>query len=236
MSGSKEAMSESAPTENRQLPAIIEDDQIPVAGIDEEVRLERDDFKDQYPNRVDNDFLDRSSDKSHEAKIGQAVDSTFFSTMRIGCRVQEISSRDPLRLAIASRDEIDVQMILDELGPASTGSISNRDQEGRTALHIAALSKHAKIISMVLNSYRGHEERQLTLDLSELAEEYSRTVAITGGKSTANGPSRVGKQSLRLSQTSSITQWFDAEKARKMRQLEFRCEVSLILNDNVLIL
>ena len=236
MSESGETMSESAPTANRQLPGIIEDDQTSVADIDEEVRIERDDYKDQYLPRVDNDFLDRSSNKCHEAKIGQAVDSTFFSTMRLGYKVQEISSKDPLRFAIASRDEIDVQIILDELGPAATGSISLRDEEGRTALHIAAFSKNVKIITMVLNSYRRHEERQLTLDLSELAEEYGRTIAITSDKYSANGSNRVGKKSIQLSQTSSISEWFDAEKARKMRQLEFRCEVSVMLNDNVLIL
>ena len=90
MSESGETMSESAPTANRQLPGIIEDDQKSVADIDEEVRIERDDYKDQYLPRVDNDFLDRSSNKCHEAKIGQAVDSTFFSTMRIGYKVQYI--------------------------------------------------------------------------------------------------------------------------------------------------
>ena len=81
MSESGETMSESAPTANRQLPGIIEDDQTSVADIDEEVRLERDDYEDQYLPRVDNDFLDRSSNKCHEAKIGQLP--LFMSTIRV---------------------------------------------------------------------------------------------------------------------------------------------------------
>jgi ankyrin repeat protein len=147
--------------------------------------------------------------------------------------MQETISKDPLIIAITSRDEIDVQMILDELGPAAAGSISSRDQYGRTALHMAALSKSPKIVSMLLGCYRIYEGRQLAVDLQKLEEEYHRTIAEimkkisnTENKNDRNeGESKESRRS-RTSQVSSVKEWFDLEKARKMRQFEFRAEVS----------
>ena len=225
--GHNEEMGLSGTFKSPRLTAIPEDDHMFSAEIEDETKLVRNDFEDLNINRGDNDFLDRSNNKCQEAKVGQAIDSTFFSSMRMSRKMREISSRDPLLSAIASQDEIDVQIILDELGPAASESISVRDQEGRTALHIAALSKSAKIISFVLNSYRRHEERQLTGELIKLAEEYSKTIAMMRDKSPANEANRKRLNTSLLSQLSSVKEWFDTEKARKMRLLEFRCEVSI---------
>jgi ankyrin repeat protein len=109
--------------------------------------------------------------------MNQAVSATFFSSMRVSLNVQNMTSRNPLHIAIASGDVIDVQMILDELGSDATASISSRDHDGRTALHVAALSKSSRIVSLLLESYRVSEGRQLAVDLLSLEEEYKRTLS-----------------------------------------------------------
>lgn len=126
--------------------------------------------------RHQNDCIDAADLRSYNATISQRVDSAFFSSMRISLKTLKSSNRDPLRMAISSRDEIDLQMILDELGPNATKSILARDSEGCTALHIAALSKSPRIVAMLLNSYRIYEGRMMNADLRILNEEYQETI------------------------------------------------------------
>jgi Ankyrin repeat len=130
----------------------------------------------QYKKRHHNDSIDAADLRSHNATISQRVDSVFFSSMQISRKMLQSSSRDPLRIAISSRDEIDLQMILDELGPNATKSILARDSEGCTALHLAALSKSPRIVTMLLNSYRIYEGQVMTADLRILNEEYQQTI------------------------------------------------------------
>lgn len=129
-----------------------------------------------HVKRNHNDCIDAADLRSHNATISQRVDSAFFSSMRISLKTLQSTSRDPLRMAISSRDEIDLQMILDELGPNATKSILSRDSEGCTALHLAALSKSPRIVAMLLNSYRTYESRVLNADLRILNEEYQQTI------------------------------------------------------------
>lgn len=129
-----------------------------------------------HVKRNHNDCIDAADLRSHNATISQRVDSAFFSSMRISLKTLQSTSRDPLRMAISSRDEIDLQMILDELGPNATKSILSRDSEGCTALHLAALSKSPRIVAMLLNSYRIYESRVLNADLRILNEEYQQTI------------------------------------------------------------
>jgi Ankyrin repeat len=130
----------------------------------------------QHKKRHHNDSIDAADLRSHNATISQRVDSAFFSSMRISRKMLQSTSRDPLRIAIFSRDEIDLQMILDELGPNATKSILARDSEGCTALHLAALSKSPRIVTMLLNSYRIYEGRVMNADLRILNEEYQQTI------------------------------------------------------------
>ena len=209
------------------IPAAIDGDESYEARKGNKVESAMGDSLEDLPQlKIDNDYLERSDRRCHQATMDQAIDSTFFSTMRISELLHEVSSKDPLHSAIASRDEIDVQMILDELGNAAASSISARDREGRTALHIAATCRSSNIVGLILNSYRVCEERQLSADLDKLTDEYSRTIAEVV-KSSDRQNMMPGKfKASRNVQSSSVKEWFDMEKDRRMRQLEFRCEVS----------
>jgi hypothetical protein len=104
-------------------------------------------------------------------------DERFTSSIRLSRSLDGVTSRHPLHVAISKGSEIDVQMILDELGPNAVASIQWSDCEGRTALHIAALSKNKKIAAVLLNYFRSWESRQLSSELVALKEEYCETTA-----------------------------------------------------------
>ena len=104
-------------------------------------------------------------------------DERFTSSMRLSRSLDGVTSRHPLHVAISKGSEIDVQMILDELGPNAVASIQWSDCEGRTALHIAALSKNKKIAPVLLNFFRSWESRQLSIEFVALEEEFHETTA-----------------------------------------------------------
>lgn len=104
-------------------------------------------------------------------------DERFTSSMRLSRSLDGVTSRHPLHVAISKGCEIDVQMLLDELGHNAVASIQWSDCEGRTALHIAALSKNKKITAVLLNFYRSWESHQLSLELVALEEEFIKTTA-----------------------------------------------------------
>ena len=217
-------------TASAKIPPIdVENDRKLVANDSYDDLAANDDDQYRRGTDSDHDYVERSNARSHEATISQAVDATFFSSMRVTSRVQETISKDPLVVAITSRDDIDVQMILDELGPAAAGSVSSRDQQGRTALHIAALSRSPRIVALLLGCYRIYEGRQLEADLFKLEEEYNRTITEIMRKDSISNTERKESKVSRVSQCSSVREWFDLERARKMRQFEFRAEVTLDL-------
>lgn len=104
-------------------------------------------------------------------------DERFTSSMRLSRSLDGVTSRHPLHVAISKGSKIDVQMILDELGPNAVASIQWSDCEGRTALHIAALSKNKKITAVLLNFFRSWESRQLSIEFVALEEEFHETTA-----------------------------------------------------------
>ena len=99
-------------------------------------------------------------------------DGRFMSSMNLSRIVDGVTSRHPLHEAISKGSEADVQIILDELGPCAVESIQWSDCEGRTALHVAALSKNKKIATILFEHYRRWEGYQLSKELSILEEEF----------------------------------------------------------------
>lgn len=126
---------------------------------------------------VDTIDLRQSETNFQTASRNNRDDERFVSSMRLCRNLDGFTSRHPLHLAISKGSEIDVQMILDELGPFAAASIQWSDYEGRTALHIAALSKNKKISGVLLNHYRRSEGRQLSAELITLEEEFRETTA-----------------------------------------------------------
>ena len=122
------------------------------------------------------------SDSRKPATNLQAVprngeDDRFKSSMRLSRELDGVTSSHPLHVAISKGSEIDVQIILDVLGPSAVASIQWSDCEGRTALHIATLSGNKKITEVLLNHYRSCEGRQLSEELIALEEEFREITA-----------------------------------------------------------
>jgi hypothetical protein len=173
------------------------------------------------------DFRERGSARFEESAISRTVDQAFFSSMKVAVKSRS-TSNDPLHQAIISADEIDVQMILAELGSGALGAISARDSAGRTALHIAAVCGSARIVTLLLETYRGYEGQQLEYELIRLGDEYQQTIDELR-KTIADQQGASGNKSTKRefdAKIASVDEWFQKERARKMRVLEFRIEVS----------
>ena len=158
--------------------------------------------------------------KSHVASLRQMIDRTFFDSMLIEKRII-LRSDDPLHVAIASTDSIGVQMILEELGKTAPLSVAKRDADGRSAVHLAVMSGSDSIVEHVIGAYRFFEGLQLQAELATLEKERDSSISklklgIQGARGTQDA---FDKHRL------TIDAWFRQEKARKIRQFEFRTEV-----------
>ena len=179
------------------------------------------------------DFRERANPKQFEATVSQTLDTAFFSTMKIatvGPRHRaSLVSNEPLHQAVLAGDEIDVHMILAELGSGAIGAIAARDADGRTALHVAALSGSARITALLLGAYRAYEGQLLEYDLLRLEGEYQKTLDDLKLKAAAaHGDALATNKSLKRDiekKTAAVDDWFEKERARRLRALEFRVEI-----------
>ena len=176
------------------------------------------------------DFRERGNTRFEESAISRTVDQAFFSSMKINLKGRSSSwvSNAPLHQAIFSGDEIDVQMLLAELGSGVLNAISARDSAGRTAVHIAAVSGSARIVTILLETYRAYEGQQLEYELIRLGEEYRQTIDELRKKMTEHQGTSENKSMKRDfdAKMAAVKEWFEKERTRKMRVLEFRIEVS----------
>ena len=153
----------------------------------------------------------------------------------------------------ASASSIDVQIILEELGPLdSVTQVYARDFYGRTPLHIAALNGCPDTVYHLLNSYRksmyrtgvldniARLEREKVVSEAELraaliaSGKYTpqswdlkvkrmKALALNAGGSTSKGDT-TGKGNI-IPQLVAVQHWFDQECNRIHRAHEIRVEV-----------
>jgi hypothetical protein len=170
--------------------------------------------------RYSSDMIEGTNSKSHVASMRQMIDRTFFDSMLMEKRII-LRSDDPLHVAIASTDSIGVQMILEELGKTAPLSVAKRDADGRTAVHLAVMSGSESIVEHVIGAYRFFEGLQLQAELAALEKERDSSISKL----------KLGIQGARGTQDAfdkhrfTIDAWFRQEKARRIRQFEFRTEV-----------
>jgi len=178
------------------------------------------------------ELRERANPKHFEAAVSQQLDTAFFSTMKIATGPRHRSSlvsNEPLHQAVLAGDEIDVHMILTELGSGAVGAIAARDADGRTALHVAALSGSARITALLLGAYRAYEGQLLEYDLLRLDSEYRKTLDDLKAKAAAAPGDALGtNKTLRRDlekKTAAVDDWFEKERTRRLRALEFRVEI-----------
>jgi hypothetical protein len=155
----------------------------------------------------------------------QMVDKAFFDSMKV--ETAHVSRmNDPLHNAVLADDYIDIEILLNALGDSAPASVSKRDSNGRTALHLAVLSSSKESISRLSNCYGNNEFSKLRVELDRLDVDRDNSISKL----------LIGLQSARSNKDSFdrhkrvIEDWFDNERARKTRQFEFRNEVTAIMN------
>jgi hypothetical protein len=201
------------------------------------------------------DFLDRSKVASHAASMRQLSDKIFFADMNVDKPKQLKTLTDPLHHAVSLTEEIDVRMILEELGQNSANAVARKESiSGFTSLHVAALAcATPNIVSALLNVYREQVTKQLLLDIAALQAKRDETLhglsrpsapsvspadtKAPGGTAVDNAHRRsirAGAASgpeLATSASPSIRQsmtkrWFKEEVERLQRKAEFQIEVA----------
>ena len=173
-------------------------------------------------------FTETTNQSSHAAQVAQRLDAAFFSTLRVD-RARELSlypSDEPLLQAIVAEDAIDVQMLLEELGPIAATKVSSRDSEGRTALHIASLGRSPEIVYYLLDAFRKQTYNQLLEELHRLEQERIKSIAELRRVALVNNSVALDSKVF-LSRVASIQDWFQCEEARRHRQAELRIEVNM---------
>jgi len=209
------------------------------------------------------EFGERANSAYQITEMDRNSDADFFlslsTTLRKEAKVAPYK-RDghPLMLAAAADNKgssagatassVDVQMILEELGPLeSVTQVYARDSYGRTPLHLAAMNGCADTVYQLLNTYRKSMYRTGVLEnVARLERERAtseaelRAALIKAGKYTAQGwdlkakkmkelALQVGKpeaaKGATIPQLVSLQHWFEQEVDRMQRAHEIRVEV-----------
>ena len=136
------------------------------------------------------EFSERANSTYQITQMDRDADADFFLSLSTTLRKEAKLApykRDghPLMLAAAADNKgsntgatvssIDIQMILEELGPLeSVTQVYARDYYGRTPLHLAAMNGCADTIYQLLNTYRKSMYRTAVLDnIAKLERERS---------------------------------------------------------------
>ena len=174
-------------------------------------------------------------DNAYEAEIEhQQHDNKGFTNalMSIGDIKKIISeAHDVLSVAICHGDTIDVQMVLEDLGPDNAPSrILHGDEKGRTPLHYACLgtsSSSPEIIKHLLRSYKTTSMKQLVLALDKLEKERNESVAhirldaSKHGDDSNDDNGRIGLDPRVV----AVDKWFEQAISKEHRLHQFRLEM-----------
>ena len=167
------------------------------------------------------EFRERSLGASEESAIGRTLDTAFYTSMKMSKTSRLHVSNDLLHKAIVTGEEIDVLGILWDLGGGALQAITARDTEGRSSLHIATLVGSARIITLLLETYRLYEGQQLEYDLIRLNEEHQNTlddlrkkIAILQANGSMNSNNKSIKREIE-GQVAAVDEWFEKEWARR---------------------
>ena len=167
------------------------------------------------------EFRERSLRASEESAISRTIDTAFYTSMKMSKTSDFHVSNDLLHKAIVTGEEIDVLGILWDLGGGALQAITARDTEGRTSVHIATLVGSARIITLLLETYRLYEGQQLEYDLIRLNEEHQSTLDDLRMKIAslqANGSMNSNNKSIKREidgQVAAVEEWFEKERARR---------------------
>jgi len=213
------------------------------------------------------EFADRANRAYRITEIDRTADSDFFLSLATNLRKEGkvapyLRDGHPLLLAAATDNKssssgatatatassVDVQMILEELGPLEgVTQVYARDAYGRTPLHLAAMNGCADTVYQLLNTYRRSMYRTGVLEnVARLERERAvseaelRAALIKAGKYTAQGwdlkvkrmkelALQVGKpeagKGSTIPQLVALQHWFEQEVDRIQRAHEIRVEV-----------
>ena len=197
------------------------------------------------------DFLDRESGALIDSTIQQRLGKAFFQSLAID-RQRELflyPVDEPLHRAVVAEELVDVSMLLDEFGPEAPAKIAARDRNGRTAIHLAAMSSSASIVETLMMCFRRITSQELDQDLARLEADKCRILSDVKAalvRSHPNSMSSSGRTVAMLEASAKDTKqtlsefvfdvdksprvrgvenWFQKETARRRRQAEIRIEV-----------
>ena len=167
------------------------------------------------------DFRERSLGASEESAISRTMDTAFYTSMKMSKTSRFHVSNDLLHKAIVTGEEIDVLGILWDLGGGALQAITARDMEGRNSVHMATLVGSARIITLLLETYRLYEGQQLEYDLTRLHDEHQSTLDDLRKKIVTlqtNGTMNSNNKSIKREidgQVAAVDEWFEKERARR---------------------
>ena len=202
-----------------------EDENIPLNTINN-ISLDYDTLKELTFNLDDSAYEAEIDHRKHDNK---GFTNALMSIGDIKKIVGE--AHDVLSVAICNGDIIDVQMVLEDLGPDDAPSrILHGDDKGRTPLHYACLgtsSSSPDIIKHLLRSYKTTSIEQLAFSLDKLEKERNESVAhirldaSKHGNDGSNDDGRIGLDPRVV----AVDKWFEQAIAKEHRLHQFRLEM-----------